>query len=301
MSTVALTSVGAIEPLRNHRHGINAVAVDPSGRYVATSDVDMLVEVWEDDRPARWFDLRSADAKAKNLQRVRALTFAADGSGRLFAAAGERVLCLDPATGDILWQYTAPRTWAFLVTTPHDLAVVPDGRVAASFDSGLMVVFSADGRVIDRWRDDEAPRTLRFLDWFHLIGTDTFRLMTWELGTRRKVLRMPLPGRGFAMQLAPEHPVVALRSLEDVRLLDIAAGTDLARISTRAGLPRIAFHPHDRILAVSEKHAVTLFDFEGRELARRDCTDASVLAIAFAADGNSVLVGCSDRTLRRLG
>jgi hypothetical protein len=258
----------------------------------------MACEVWRGKQVETWFDLRSREVKAKSLQRIRNLFFSPNGR-TLYAVVGERLVALDPLSGELRWAYTPPRTWAFLVSSPNDAALSDQGWIVVSTDNGMISVLDGDsGQRLYHWKDDEAPRTL-FVRENRLIGTDSFRLLVWDIIARRRTLTAPLPARSLAMQLASLDPLAAVRSLEAVYLLELETGKTVAKIPVGMGLPRIQFQPKKRRLAIAERNAVALVDYRGRFLERFEVEGAQALCLTFTPNGRHLLVGCSDRSIRQ--
>jgi WD40 repeat protein len=296
MAETVLTTVQDGTPARNVRHGFTQLAFSPDGRRLAAIDVDLACEIWEDHQVVRWSDFAGDDLKSRPVQRARRVSF--DGDDVIVAAVGERVLRQELGSEGRRWERRLHRTFAFLVNPPHDAVATSDGRVVGSFESGSIAIWDQDGNPLHRWREDESPRSMEMLSDHVLLGTDSFRLLRFDLNERRKTSHVGLPERGMNLRLSHRHGVVGIRGIQNLLLFSVEGDELIGQIPMGRGLPRFEFHPTEPALFVLATHAVYLLDFSGKHLARFDVPDATALNLAVHPTGRSVVVGCADRTLR---
>lgn len=285
-------------PLTHRVPGINHVAYLPEGSGRVISDVRMNIRHL-DDQGERWSrNLGSKLDKVRPTERIRGLCLSPSGH-RVYVAAADTVYALDAATGDIVWKYEPPRSWGFLVISPIALACAPNGEVTASFDNGSFTVWDEDGQVKGLWQDNDAPRHLFYAaDGQRLVGSDSFSLCLWDPAMRKRVVRLPLQDRAFAMASSSVAAVATIRTLHHLVLWDLHERREMARVPVEPGLPLIAFHPNGELLATTGRSGVVVLDLSLHEVARFDVPDATVLAITFSPDGREVSLGLSNDEVR---
>ena len=286
-------------PLTHQVPGINNVAYSPDGRVIATSDVQMNVVVRLGDEVISERNLASEFDKIRPTERIRGLQFSANGN-RLFVAAADTVHALNPLTSETIWSYEPPRSFGFLIISPVALTA-EGGLVAASFDNGSVAVWDEEGNLKCLWQDNDAPRKFTFTaEGTRLIGTDSFSLCVWDATTRDKPVRIPLPSRAFGFAASRYGRVVAMRTLQEIVLWDVAERRPIAHVPAEPGLPVIAFHPKGELLAVAARDAAMLLDYDGQEVARHAVPEGQILAMAFRPDGRELALGLSNETLQRI-
>src|SRR5262249_21622148 len=85
-----------------------------------------------------------------------------------------------------------------------------------------------------------------------------------------------------------------------VSVYDLTTGKRLQQLAIGAAPAHLAFHPHDRRLAVACGNVVRLFDIpSGRELPalRHTPGDTRVDSVAWRPDGRHLAAGCDDRKI----
>ncbi len=286
----------SLPPLLEHSKGLNHLAFGPDGSRLAVADTALNVEVREGDRLVWTRSLASTNYKVLGIQRIRGIAFAPDGSA-LYALASDILYALDATTGEELWRYQPPRALGFLVVSTSSLAVRADGLVAAAFDNGAIGVWSPDGTLKGLWKDIDTQRHMAFLPDGRLVGDDSFGLTVFDVDTRKRVRRTSLHDRAFGLATSATGRV-AVRTLHEAWQMS-PEGEIFAKTPVQPGLPLLAFHPTDPILALSAAHAVYLVDAEGEIVQRIPVEDTTVVSMTIGPDGR-VIVGGADHTVRVL-
>jgi WD40 repeat protein len=275
-------------------NGINQIATSSDKRVIAYSNVSLLVTVEHEGSVIFQRDFTSTNDKIRPTQRVRGLGFSSDGR-LLYLAAGDELSALDWQTGQVEWKYVAPRSFGFMIISPTAIAL-HDGLVAASFDNGSIGVWTGDGVLQSLWRDNDAPRQLSFsADGKRIIGTDSFSLCAWDRENGTRLLKMRLRDRAYGFASSKSQNLIALRGLSSVDLRSSHSGVIEASLPTTTGLPLVAWHPTEDVLAVTGTHEVNVFDSRGVQHAQSRFDDAAI-SICFTSDGSRLLVGGAELT-----
>jgi WD40 repeat protein len=278
------------------RSGINHIAFDTSGELMAFSDVYMHVTVQKDGLTALERDFNFMDDRIRAIQRIRGLQFSEDAS-ILFVVAGDTLYAVDVETGNDVWTYTAPRSFAFLVISPC-CVTVRGGFVAASFDNGYIGVWSEDGLLQSLWHHNDAPRQMAFTsDAQTLVGTDSFSITTWNWQTRKRTYRVRLRDRAYGFALAPNSTSVAVWNLACVDIYSLVTGEVSATLKVGPGFPSLAFAPDGSSLAVCEDDRTRIYSLSGVDQGACNA-ESQVLSVAFDPKGDSLAMGCSDGKVR---
>jgi outer membrane protein assembly factor BamB len=254
----------------------------------------MNVEIRQSESVVWRRSLAMPDGKTAGMQRIRGLAFGLDGRA-VYVLATDALYALDGESGEELWCYRPPRTFGFLVVSPSALAVRPDGLVAAAFDNGAIGVWGADGRCQGLWRDLDVQRHLAFLRDGNLLGDDSFGLSVFDVETGKRLYRTPLRDRAFGLALAPDG-CVAVRTLHEAWQIS-PSGEVFARTTVEPGLPLLAYHPCEPLLAISSSHAILLVNTDGQVRSRVAADETTIASMAFAPDG-CLAVGGVDGSLR---
>ena len=284
----------ALPPVLARSTAVNGLAYRPDGARLATADTALRVAAREGERLIWSRSLASADPKVATAQRVRGIAYSPGGE-TLFVLASDGLLALDDRTGATLWSYVPPRSLGFLVISGMAIAVREDGLVAASFDNGALGAWSASGEALGLWRDVDAPRRLAFLRDGRLLGDDSFGLSVYDVEARTRLFRTPLRDRSFGLAAARDGNV-AVRTLHEAWQI-APSGAVFARTPVEAGLPTLAYHPFEPLLALGGERAVLLVDQDG-EPVRRVELPTKVTSLAFSPAGR-LTVGGGDGTLYR--
>ena len=277
------------------QHGINRIALSKDGLRQATSDVDMNVVVIEGGITIFSGNFSSINEKIKPTERIRGLAFSPDGT-HLYVAAGDAVWSIRLQDGKIDWSYVAPRSFGFLIISPISLDVSDQGDIAAAFDNGSVVVWSSFGAIKSMWQDNDSPRVLKFAPGGHeIIGTDSFSLCVWNVAARRCSLKIGMPGRVYGMDVHPSGTTVAVRTLQQVHVLDLSSKQVIYSIPVEPGSPIVALHPIQPWVACGEGHIISISDFLGNSVLKHELHATSGLCLSFHPSGDQLLVGCTER------
>lgn len=292
-----IMDTASLPPLLEHSKGLNHLAFRPDGARLAVADTALTVEVHEDGRLVWTRSLASINYKVVGIQRIRGLAYAPDGS-TLYALGTDNLFALDGETGEPRWSYQPPRTLGFLVVSTSALAVRADGLVAASFDNGAIGLWTSEGSLRGLWKDVDTQRHMAFLPDGRLVGDDSFGLTVFDAETRKRLGRTSLRDRAFGLAASPTGRL-AVRTLHEAWQMS-PEGEIYSRTQVEPGLPLLAFHPREPMLALGAAHAVHIVDAEGTVLERVPVEDTTVVSMTYTPDGR-VLVGGADRSLRTVG
>jgi WD40 repeat protein len=284
----------SLPPLLEHSRGLNHLAFRPDGARLAVADTAMNVEVRGEENVVWHRSLATRDGKAASVQRIRGLAYSPGGDA-VYVLATDALYALDGESGEELWCFRPPRTFGFLVVSPSSLAVRADGLIAAGFDNGAIGVWNADGRCQGLFRDLDVQRHLIFLRDGNLLGDDSFGLSVFDVGTGKRLYRTPLRDRVFGLALAPDGSV-AVRTLHEAWQIS-SSGEVFARSTVEPGLPLIAYHPCEPLLALGSAKAITFVNTDGQIRSRIAVEETTVLSMAFDPGGR-LAVGGADGSLR---
>jgi WD40 repeat protein len=300
MSLQPLTDPAIV--LTGHRYPVQTIAFSPDGSTLATGDTAMNVRVWKGWEPLLTIDLHEEWDKVRPTERIRGAAFSRMGD-RLFVAAGQRLMSFDlmhdGGTQGSEWTYVAPRFLGFLIVSPVALSVSRLDYVAAAFDSGSIGVWSINGSEGRTWHDNAAPRAMSYMpDGERLVGTDSFSVTLWDSIAQKRLDHMQSSDRIFGFAASPVDGIVAIRTLQDIRILRLDKRQLMGALPSGPGLPLLAFSPSGTLLAAATKSAVQFIDTTGRESFRIPLPDTRVVSMAFSPDGGRMAVGCADGTIR---
>lgn len=282
----------AVPPLLARSTGLNHLAFRPDGVRLAVADTGLSVSVREGARTVWTRSLASPEPKVASTQRIRGLVYAPDGL-TLYALASDHLIALNGESGEPIWSFQPPRSFGFLVTSAMAVAVRADGLVAASFDNGALGAWSPTGELRGLWKDVDVQRRLAFLSDGRLLGDDSFGLTVFDADVHCRLHRNSLRDRSFGLEVAPDGNL-AIRTLHEAWQI-APSGAVFARTPVEPGLPNLAYHPFEPLLALGAERSVSLVDGDGQIAGRYDAP-ATVVSLAFSPNGRLV-VGGGDGTV----
>lgn len=263
---------------------------------MATACVDRRFLLWRGSEPQIGATFKSSLAKA-NIDRIRTLAFSPNDQ-HVALAVGEQILVLESHDLSEVFRFQADSTWAFIVTSPYAVAYRPDGRLLASFDSGIFAEWSLSSSEPQIWYDNSAPREMAILPGGEMLaGTDSFRMSLWDLSLRTCIAKYAVDERIYSFKLLRKSANAIMRTLEDFSAWDLTTGKRLFRIRTGTGYPAIAGCSRTGLVAFSDDMGIHVLDLSGRSVALLDTGGRSVLSLAFDPLHNSLFAGCADGML----
>ena len=295
--------------LLGHTNNVNAVAVHPNGKLVATAAWDNTVRLWsvaDRHRPVR---LATITTHTDNVLAVR---FSPDGR-TLATGSWDRSVRL--------WDVTDPRhpTQRARMTTGagevYGVAFSPDGRTLAAVgsDHAVRLWDTGTGRERQATGHTDALRAVAFSPDGHTLATSgldhTIRL--WDLtGGEPAPLRSIELAPAFSESVAfsPDgHTLAAATSESTVRLWDVTDPRTPADLATMTGhtdaVRAVAFSPDGHVLATGgADRSVRLWQVAdpGKPyavLTMNGHTDV-VVAMTFSPDGRTLATASDDDTAR---
>jgi len=270
-----------------HERDVNAIALSPDGRWVASGSADGTARVWQ---------VRTGQEVAcvEHSGSVNTVAFSADGrwvvsgSGECEQTSPDEVVC---SPGEVrVWEAATGEQVAWLVHEEpvYDVAFSPDGQWVAS---GSGVFASYPGKVVI------LPGEVR----------------VWQATTGEELTRIEHEGPVYDVAFSPDGQWVAsgsgvftqddvgsvVSSSGRVRIWETVTGEEVARMAHEDVVRAVAFSPSDRLLASgSDDHTVRVWEAAtGEELAELE-HDGRVFAVAFSADGQWIISGADDLKAR---
>ncbi|MBM3523750.1 MAG: WD40 repeat domain-containing protein, partial [Alphaproteobacteria bacterium] len=229
------------------------LAFSRDGRRLAAVDQLHTLHVWDTSGAL----LRSLPPPEALSGPVRGLVFSPDG-GVIAVARRQRVERWETSGWERLQP---PLTMAAGAVAAIDYA--EDGRLAAVASSRAVVVYGRDGATMASFRADEElerAEAIRFApDGRHLAIAGKNRVQVVEAGSGDSVLLSRLGGRfAFASDSARLAIAGAGRT---AHVLEVASGTELARLVHGADVTALAFAPGDSAIAtLADDAALRLWD-----------------------------------------
>ena len=272
---------------------VRIATASDGGVAIGTAGLD--IQYRRDGKLCWTASTRSPDDKVRTTQRIRGLAFSDDGF-RLYTAASDAVVAIDVSTGGILWSFTPPRSFGFLVVSAVALDANKD-FVAAAVDNGSMMVWDPAGNQLGMWKTNDSPRMLRLHSGARLSGTDSFSLCTWDIPTRSSVHRRRLSERAMGFDMAQTGTIIR-RSLRKVIVENVFDHEVLADLEAPSGPPLVAINPEGSRIAFAGESCITVgapgstpqtIDFDQRITALAHCEYERAFMVGLA-DGRILTV-----------
>jgi len=294
---IACTRAISLLPLRPsirqpqpHKRQVLALAVSSDGRWVASEDAGSGVVIWD-----------NSSQKAITLQTPqRDMSFAGlafSPNGRWLASTSENVAMI---WNSGKWEEPPQKlnhrgmVWSAAFSPGGDLLAL------ASYGSNQVSIYrTADWSEVTSWgevtgkdSDKLSMRAVVFSPNGQWLATARKSVDIWNVASSGK--RNSIEGnQPWAIAFSPDGRSLAVGDSSNIQLikLDEATGESLARHDGK--VLDIAFDPAGHLLAsVAQDHTVRLWNVESRHELLRLPQEAH--AVAFSADGESVLTGNDD-------
>lgn len=288
-----------------HSGSVNALAVSPDNRWLATAGFDQQIIIWD-------------IATGVQIQRcmghtdgVNDVIFSPDGRYLLSASSDQSIIVWDAATCAEIRRFTGHQE------SVRHLAISPDGQWVASnggetfFVNGDLLLWELETGSV-RWRFDGQVNSADFSpDGTRLIVTEDFYLLLLDAASGDVLLNTTAHDHAItAAEFSPDGETV-LSASADTRLI-LWDARDLSEIQRLSGhtdrISSVAFSP-DGSMAVSSAGnfngtdgSVILWDLESGAPLRRYKGHSSnffgVIDVIFSADGHYLLSAAQDQTAR---
>jgi WD40 repeat protein len=260
------TSEGKLLRLEGHQAWVNALAVSPDGRLLASGSNDQTVRLW---------DLTGGGnprVLTGHTQGVEGVAFSPDSRWVASGGADGTVRLWSAATGKELWRFEAAR-----------------------------IVFSGPLRLANRLADWLGPFwLLLFVPWFFLVIAAPIFFVVSALRGRAEpavlFLQFSSDGKRLFLRTPCDHFVLDPASGSELESLALSF-TD---VPAQPAVQNSATSPDGRLEArVSADTIIRLCEVStGRELFCLEGHSAKVNALAFSPDGAFLVSGSDDKTVR---
>lgn len=285
---------------------VNALAFDPTGRWLATAGDDRIITIWD------FREVRISLQLRGHLDSITSMAFAPDGKTIASASKDKSIRLWDASTGELL------KTTDEHFNEVRGVAFSPDGLLlasgsadysaklwrmpSASFWRALRghsapvnaVAFSTHGKTLASASDD---KTIRLWD------VQTGALFQTLFGHTQPVLAVGFSpdGRELASGSADFAPLSRHGSL---KLWDSVTGREISAPSFHFAITALAFRPDGKALAVayfgSDHHwDIDVLDLgDGRLLRHFVAHRRGIHSIAFSPDGSWLCSAGYDKSVR---
>ncbi|MGD9855393.1 MAG: hypothetical protein AB7U20_10645, partial [Planctomycetaceae bacterium] len=283
--------------LEGHSSDVNCVAFSPTENKLATASEDHTVGIWDAETGSRLFTLRG------HADMVNCVVYAVDGTAVFSGGVDGELRSWDAATG-------APRERTLAHHGRiHSVSVSSDGSMLATCGSDSLVKvwdlpllnlrFSFENG-IEEYLQTVAfqPRSDRLV-----AGFRTGWLRRWNAHSGREIDEREIKLLLFGIAFTPDGQTLAtpagggslvLWNIDDFHRQAVYSLGPLGR-----GCWCAAFSPDGRFLAAGDGEDATLIRMNHPpNYVQPAPLDAGVQSLAVAPDSRTVLVGCSDGTLR---
>ncbi|MCW5802907.1 MAG: WD40 repeat domain-containing protein [Deltaproteobacteria bacterium] len=274
-----------VEVVGSHATKVRGLAVDPSGRRVATGSEDGMIQVW-DRETGRHLTLRG------HRQRIRHLSFVRDGNG-LLSADGEgvvRVWPLDAIPGTFFDDHHAQI---------EHLAVSPDGRIAVSTDAAGAIVTEDLATGASRPVGHNAAHITAVAVGARgvPITGDVKGIVTWWTGA--DPVRRNVGSAVHDLATTPDGARVAVATAGGAIALFDAGGTPTGTLAGHTGgTDTIAFDRTGTLLASGGQDRSVRVWRDGAQLADLGGLTSDTHVVRFSPDNATLVAGCDEGLVR---
>ncbi|MGF1583552.1 MAG: HEAT repeat domain-containing protein [Gemmataceae bacterium] len=282
--------VRQLHQLRGHTKYVDSMAIDPTGKLLASASRDATVRLW---------DIRSgrsvAGLKGGNAA-VYHVAVSADGKTVISADA-----LLQLTFWDVANRKNIATVRAGFPNGIRSLAVSPAGKYLAACGFGGTQLWDIDKREsVARLPDKGYVNGLAFSDDGRYLVTTGGKKQTvrvWDVETRTVIKELRFNGRNYprAMALTPDGGTVLVAAGSLVKVFDVKTGRQIDELKGHTGkIYTVAVHPDGRTIITSgEDRTVRIWDrFNGRELAKLNTAKTSIRVVG---PKGLLLAGADDR------
>lgn len=274
-----------------HIGGIRLLKFTSDCRRFLFADLGMTVTLVSEGHEPLKFDLGSDGIKTRAMDRIHDFAFSDDGQFA-FVAAGLHLRCLDLEKGIEVWRHRPANFLGFLQTSPRTVGVTKSKSVFACNDSGTMEVFRPDGRLVSRWRANDAPIMLSQMHDGHLfVGSDGIGITVWDPEDGRRIVRLRSSVRVYGIAAFPESARAAVRTDVGVCVVDLFNGETVNCFPVSPGLPYVSVSPDGKSLLVGDGRDAAHYDTDGNKIAVYESKYGRVLTALFHPKEPRVVCG----------
>jgi WD40 repeat protein len=284
----AATAQPASMELVGHKGAVNAIALAPDGKTVATAGADGTVRIW---------DAAGGTETLKVEQRGKAVAVAFSPDGRTVAAAfadeAGAVIAFDRHTGKHAWRISrrlpGPRA---------GVAFAPDGRrCVAAFGDECACLDAASGRMffLFRGRPGGATSVAISPDGKSLAfaGTGSVALMDPTVG--RMLQNWRAGGSARSLVFLPDGRKLALADGgKAVRMMDLSTGRQETAFEGKQDIVALAASPDGKRVATAASDGTILLWSSSGGQERRFAAGETVTAMVFSADSKRLATAGPD-------
>jgi WD40 repeat protein len=290
----SLPAAGPIATFIGHTDNIQALALSPDGRILASGSDDRTIKLW--DFPSGRL-LRSLTG---HTETVGSLAFSPDGLKLATASDDKTIKLWDVATVQAVATLTDHSNYVTAV------AFSPDGRVlaSASDDKTIKLWDVASAHLSRTLNHDDRVGTLAFAPTGEVLasGCDDRTIDIWVPANGQLMRRLTgHTDRVGAVAFSPDGKTLLSGSVDTTAKLWNWSNGQLQR--TLSGHTRevtaVAFAPDGKIVATaSDDHTIRLWDASSGQALRTVQDSAATLALAFSPDGRTLAAGGEDHTIK---
>lgn len=278
-----------------HAARVNALALSPDGKFVASGGDDAWVRVWDVADGTERASLRLEDP-------VTDVAFSPDGAGLYCAGSRSQLRVLSVESGKELLRMNTPLKVIRRLACPNR-----GNRFAAAGEGNVLVWEGADQdhpRVLAGHKG--LVSSLAFSPDASVLASGSSSdetVLLWTLGTPGEPLRLngPKLGNVTALSYSPEGRALAVGSGDRaVRVWDLTRNTVAATLETPGPVTSVTYSADGALLAAgSLPSTVVIWDAATRkELRRIDTGGTHVRDVCFASEGKSLLVAGDQSAIR---